>query len=39
MDFVGLGPNSLSNFPRKLGLVVYLMDSSVSVDTEEREYM
>ena len=32
-SYVGLGPNSISNFARKLGLVVYLMDSSVSVDT------
>ena len=30
---VGLGPNSTSNFARKLGLVVYLIGSSVSVDT------
>ena len=29
---VGLGPNSISNFARKLSLVVYLMDSSVSVE-------
>ena len=32
-DDVCLGPNSISNLARKLGLVVYLMDSSVSVDT------
>ena len=30
---VGVGPNSIGNLARKLGLVVYLMDSSVSVDT------
>ena len=30
---VGLGPNGISNLARKLGLVVYLMNSSVSVDT------
>ena len=30
---IGLGPNSISNFARKLGFVVYLMGSSVSVDT------
>ena len=30
---VGLGPNSISNLARKLGLVVYLMNSSVSVNT------
>ena len=30
---VGLGPNSISNLARKLDLVVYLMGSSVSVNT------
>ena len=30
---VGLGPNSINNLARKLGLMVYLMNSSVSVNT------
>ena len=30
---VSLGPNCISNLARKLGLVVYLMNSSASVDT------
>ena len=33
VSVVGLGPNSISNLARKLGLVVYLMNSSVNVDT------